>query len=73
MIRSIFGLCALVLALSLAAGCNDQEPTQPTPEAPEVDYDAEARETIDEENLDEELDALERQLSADEQELSNLE
>lgn len=69
----IIGVCGLVLTLSVATGCGRQEPAAPDRAggaAPGADYEAEARQAITEENLEQELDALERQLETEEQELT---
>jgi predicted small lipoprotein YifL len=62
----------LILALSslLAACGNGNGPAADTPATDEqtvADYEAEARETIDAENMDDVLDALEAEIAADEE------
>ncbi len=64
----ILTIIAVVSGLFLAAGCGPQNgaETYGNGAAPAPDYDAEARETISEENIDAVLDELEAEIAADE-------
>jgi hypothetical protein len=66
--KRVITIIAIGLGAGLVAGCGPENGSDPgAAEAP--DYESEARESISEENMDDILDQLEEEISADEAEV----
>jgi hypothetical protein len=71
MVRMVFAIVvAAAVGLFVAGGCDKKEPAEEASAAAvksEVEIEVEAEEAITEENLDEQLDLLEKEIAADSQ------